>query len=193
MQWSNGIAFFEYPPIRYDLEYFNKYLRYEQSEMGVNITKARVALVMKYHPCSVLDIGIGSGHFLKELPISNKAGIDINEYALQLIRERGWEVKQDHYEMMTFWDSLEHIVDHHLLIEKYCPMYIAMTLPIFEEGKVYESKHFRPGEHFWYFTHSGIIYHMGKFGYSLLEYNDMEQKLGREEVWTYVFSKNQLS
>ena len=65
-----------------------------------------------------------------------------------------------------------------------------MSLPIFNDpDKITKSKHYRPGEHIWYWSDSGLIKWFDSLGFELVERNNVETQLGREEIWTYVFRR----
>jgi len=92
-------------------------------------------------------------------------------------------------ESITCWDSLEHIPDIGALLSQ-VKQWVFCSIPIFEnEAHCLKSKHYKPGEHIWYFTHAGFESFMLGHGFKLYEYNNKEVVLGREGVRTYAFNR----
>ena len=180
--------------VPYDKDYFEKYVRYENTEIANNLNKCRTSITEKYCT-SVLDIGIGSGEFIKASGI-RAYGFDINPVAVRWLRERGLYV--DPYASMpgvgglTFWDSLEHIPNPNAILSVMKKDQLAfVALPIFSDlTKIRQSKHYRPDEHYYYFTTAGMIQYMKGSGFTLVELSDEETRSGREDIITFVFSKN---
>ncbi len=85
--------------VSYDQEYFDKYVNYEKTKLGEVLTKFRVNYVKEYVD-QVLDIGIGSGQFVKAFNHVGKAkGYDVNPVAEKwLVDEDLWlNPYQDEY------------------------------------------------------------------------------------------------
>jgi len=194
---SNGI---------YDGAYWDKYQEYKSSPIADSLMKARVELVEKHTPgLRVVDIGIGSGHFLEQREMAlhptrelfkvekdcRTFGYDVNPHAIRWLLDRGlwWDPWAHDPDVVTFWDSFEHLPRPHDLVARVRAM-IFVSLPIFRDrDHVLASKHFKPGEHLWYFTRPGFVTHMKRLGCSLIDENQMESELGREEIGTFVFKK----
>lgn len=150
----------------------------------------RVALVAKHWHGEVIDVGIGGGRFVSDRgPLT--WGYDINPSAVD------WLVDGSRFRdpyagpvgALTFWDSLEHIHDPSRLLEN-VRKWIFVSLPIFTGCEdVLRSKHFRRDEHCWYFTADGLEEFMRRFGFALVERNQMEQAAGREQIDTFVFER----
>lgn len=139
-------------PQLYDAAYFKKYEHYDRTKLGCNLTDARLAFVRKhYFKGSLVDIGIGGGLFVLT---ANCRGYDINPHA------RAWLAAQERFvnpslvavDAMTFWDSMEHMDYPELLIQN-ARQWVFVSMPIYRSKEhCLGSKHFRPGEHVWYFT-----------------------------------------
>lgn len=179
----------------YDKEYFDKYVGYESTEVGRGINNFRVRLTKSYDVGTVLDIGIGSGSYLKLLQLSaiRCRGYDINPVGIKWLNKHNlfcdaYEV--DEVDTMTFWDSLEHIKDFWKLLDR-VKKYVFISIPIFSDKKHIESsKHFRPDEHCWYFTKQCLMDLMAELGFKLCELRDNETtKYGREDILTFVFKR----
>jgi len=190
LQWlpELGIGYYPVTSMPYDADYFNKYQLMADTEIGLKLNQARIDLVNKYTKLDVLDIGIGSGSFV--LGRENTYGYDINPFATE------WLIKRSLYRhpfkganSLTFWDSLEHIQDPRLHLSG-VKEYAFISAPIYRDAEhIKVSKHFRKDEHCWYWTKDGLCTFMDAFGFELVEYNDMESQIGREDIGTFVFKK----
>lgn len=180
--------------VEYDKDYFEKYIKYENTNIAKGLNEGRTAITEKY--CrSILDIGIGSGEFIKASKIK-VFGFDINPLAVKWLEENN--IFADPYKNMpdvngfTFWDSLEHIPNPHELISLIpSGFYIFISMPILNDlTKIRNSKHYKPNEHYYYFTSNGMIKWMQDYGFTLIEMSDFETRSGREDITTFVFNKN---
>ena len=184
-----GIGYYPVKETPYDAEYFQKYSAYETSDIGIQLNSARLELVRRYVNASeVIDIGIGSGMFMNE---ANCEGFDINPVAIELLKKSGsyvnpYERKSRH---ATFWDSLEHITEISDIFENITG-YAFVSIPIFRSCEhILQSKHFRKDEHCWYFTEKGIEWFMESHGFFLVEHSTIEIDIGREDIHTFVFRR----
>lgn len=178
----------------YDQEYFDRFARQADSNIGRALMRARCDLVEKhYQGRDLVDVGIGSGAFINERSRRGRAscGFDVNPAGIRWLHERLKLV--DPYAIpfnaMTMWDVLEHIPDFRPLLANVWE-WLFVSLPIFENADhVLRSKHFRPDEHCWYFTHAGLARVLNDLGFLLVEYSDIETKLGREDIGSFVFRR----
>lgn len=177
-------------PVPYDAAYFDKYVGYEGADIAVRINNARKSLVARHiepgH--ALLDVGIGSGEFIKSRP--NTFGHDVNPKAIAWLKDRKlWAESLRAFTAFSFWDVLEHVETPKDYFDQMDAGSLLFTsLPIFDDlTRIRESKHYRPDEHFWYFTESGFVGWMGKHGFSLLEVNDDETVAGREAIKSFAF------
>jgi len=190
----------------YDLAYWAKYHEYKASPIAEQLMAARVALVEKHAPeARVVDIGIGSGHFIEKREStlhptrepftaafqSSTYGYDVNPHAISWLVDRKiwWDPWAQDPDAVTFWDSFEHLPRPHDLVARVRST-IFVSLPIFRDrAHVLVSKHFKPNEHLWYFTRQGFVRHLERLGFKLIDENQMESELGREEIGTFVFRR----
>lgn len=189
---ERGMGYYPCPNPVYDRAYFEKYLAYEHNALEPMLTDQRVALVNRYAgpDAPVLDVGIGSGCFIKRRA-SKTFGYDINPVAVEWLKERGiWKDPMlEPVENMTLWDTLEHLPDPARMISR-VRSWVFLSIPIFLNAEhVLRSKHFRKNEHYWYFTESGLIQWFKANGFTLIEKNRQEENLGREDIGTYVFRR----
>lgn len=178
--------------VAYDEDYFNKCRGYEGQEIANKINAARVGLVDRIAGPSrkVLDIGIGSGEFIKSRP--NTFGDDINAKAVAWLQEQGkWRRDLGQFDAFTFWDVLEHVPIPECYFGQMKNLSLLFTsLPIFDDlRRIRESKHYRPNEHFYYWTRRGFIAWMNQYGFRLIEQNDDETKAGRERILSFAFQR----
>ena len=198
--WDDSIGYGYYPVNNegvYNDAYFDKYTGYEHTPVGEKLNASRVALAKKYqYGGRILDIGIGSGQFLRAVI---GLGYDICPKAVQYLKDvcswkNPWKDDLWGVDVVTFFDSFEHEDDIEGLFEKIYGRTIVMSIPIFrDEAHARSSKHFRPDEHYHYFTHAGLVNWFEKRGYELLESNTMEQEAGREDIGTFVFGVKALA
>lgn len=176
----------------YDQNYFEKYTGYSQTEMGKKLDRFRTELVRKFNTkgAPVVDVGIGCGNFINTYG-TGAFGYDINPNAVRWLAERNlwWDPWQFDMPVATFWDSLEHFQDPSLILD--CVKSLAfISIPIFRDPQHAEaSKHFRPDEHYWYFTRNGLVRFMMEGGFSLAYECTVESQLGREDIHTFVFRR----
>lgn len=191
-------------PIEYGRDYWTKYVAYAQTELGAALTRVRRDLVVKHlsglDGKTIVDVGIGSGQFLQSLrPFAAEyavqlLGTDANPLAEAWLRkEQLWtDTIPPDADAVTLWDVLEHFAEPaEFLASVPRGGHIFTCLPVFAHmERIKESKHYRPNEHFWYFTAAGLIRLFADQGFELLEHNDAESRMGRESIETFVFRKN---
>lgn len=196
--YGNGIAYQAdmNQSISYDNDYFEHYVVLEDSEISKKINSARTNLTEKYVKC-LIDIGIGSGEFIKKSKCKTY-GYDINLKGINWLKEKGKFVDIYNKELpediqgWTFWDCLEHIPEHSNIFNILKKgQYLFLSLPYFDNlDKIRDSKHYKPNEHYYYFTQDGLINYMKDCGFDLLEYNFDETKSGRSNIIACCFIKN---
>lgn len=174
----------------YDAAYFQKYQGYAETEQGAAITRARVALVNAHTAGDVLDIGIGCGAFV-EARGSRTYGYDINPAAVAWLRTRGLygDPMDRPVEALTLWDSLEHLPNPASVVLQ-ATRYVFASVPVVRDAERLATwKHFRRDEHRWYWTRDGLVRWMRALGFRMLAASDMEARLGREDIETFVFHR----
>lgn len=179
--------------VPYDAAYFAKYVGYEGQEIARRINAGRVALVNEYvgERAVVLDVGIGSGEFIKSRP--ETFGHDVNPVAVEWLKERklySWGMLHA-YNAYTFWDVLEHVPEPETYFNKMAGgSYLFICLPIFDDlSRIRESKHYRPNEHYYYWTKRGFVQWMALYGFELLTIRDFETMAGRENILSFAFRR----
>jgi len=134
--------------MKYELEYFERMLRIN-SGSAEKINLIRWEFVSSVRPRVVLDYGSGVGWFRAYRP----EGVRVDTYDIGEYPQTGANSTFAYYDLVTFWDSLEHIAD----LDEIKPYvaganYIALSIPIKpKETELENWKHFKPGEHLHYF------------------------------------------
>lgn len=189
LHWYDGVGICRPtgPFVPYDAAYLAKYDEYAKTDRSKGLVFLRRKLVDKYLGWGeVLDFGCATPVFQNAR--RNTFGYDI----IPGVEERLGDLWRDPYRgswNMTFWDSLEHLAEPEEILG-HVKEYAFISLPIFR-GREHAmgSKHFRPGEHVWYFTSDGLIRFMDDLGFDVCEENRMEETFGREDIGTFVFRR----
>ena len=93
---------------------------------------------------------------------------------------------------VTFFDSLEHLYEPEKILERITKQYVFASLPIFKDkAHVLASRHFRPREHYWYFTQGSFRAFVKRCGFKMLDYREDETRIGRDSIGTFVFRRAQ--
>lgn len=173
--------------------YFDHYAALAGNEIAARLHAARVELVNTYVGAAfpVLDVGIGCGEFISARP--NTYGTDVNPRALVWLQDRGLKGSVSSFEAFTFWDVLEHIdkPDRFYFRHMAKGSYLFTSLPIVDDlNLIRQSKHYKPGEHLYYWTERGFVDWMAQYRFRLLASSDMETKAGREQIKSFVFVRD---
>jgi len=123
---------------------------------------------------------------------AHDCGYDINVAGRLWLQDHGCYRNPYTYEFVdavTMWDVLEHIEDFGPLLNN-VRQWVFLSLPIFRDQEhTLRSKHFRPDEHYWYFTAPGLQHVMGLHGFELKHSDDRESRRGREDILSFVFRR----
>lgn len=191
--WSDELGYGWHPaePMDYDGDYWLSYLDRDSSDMGSKLTDARVQMVRRFmgdRAHEVVDIGIGGGRFVDMLGCY---GFDVNERAIEWLEDQG-KYRNPYWhdtDAITCWDSLEHIPDPEALINAVESL-VFVSMPIYQDqADCLRSKHYKPSEHIWYFTQQGLVDYMSNLGFTCLLVDDVESRLGREGIKSFVFKR----
>lgn len=187
---EDGVGYYPVNGFPYNEDYFNKYYGYSLTDMGIKITQARVSIVSRYYSGKVLDVGIGSGQFV--MARENTFGYDVNPAGIKWLEHKKYYSDlygKKRFDALTFWDTLEHIEEPDKAV-KQSRKWVFVSMPIFDSlSQLLGSKHLRRDEHYWYFTHDGLVNWFSKNSFDLVNCSNVENDLGRENVSTYVFRR----
>lgn len=134
-------------------------------------------------PQSILEVGYGKGYFLeaaKEI-IPNVYGYDVTDIPVPAQCKKVTEEQflHDHYDVIVFWDALEHFEDIEFVKNLNCKT-IFISLPwchyrsMLWEGTYTADnwfatwKHRKPDEHLWHFDDFSLPNFMKRMGYDYL-------------------------
>lgn len=177
--------------VDYGEEYFDKCRGYEGQEIAERINAGRIEFVLRnFGPGRMLDVGVGSGEFIKRRP--HTFGIDVNPAAVRWLREAGRLADNlDCFGAYSFWDVLEHVpTPEDYLRHCYLRSFVFLSMPIMPSlDRIRESKHYRPGEHLYYWTERGLVEWMAWHGFALVDASDFETRAGRESIQSFAFRR----
>lgn len=168
----------------YDINYWDLMLK-QNSSTAEMISKIRWDFVNKINPRIVLDYGSGPGWFRAFRP----PGVEVDTFDIAPWPQTG--INHDAYDLITFWDVIEHFedLDKQLLSKLEMTRFVAGTTPILPEGQdIKRWKHFKPGEHYQYFTEKGLIDYFIKNGFQLLKTGYPENP-PRVNIISFLFKK----
>jgi len=181
-------------PFDYGQEYWQRYNDLENTEISKKLNQFRCDFVEKYVD-SLLDVGIGSGAFIKQTK-AKAYGFDINPFAVEYLKKNNlffdpYENKILPFSGWTFWDCIEHMKNPESILCKVKKgQFVFLSIPIFSDlTKVKQSKHYKPNEHVLYFTSAGLIKYMNKMDFVCIEISDEETVVGRDNILSFAFKK----
>lgn len=188
---DEGYWFYPVKEFVYGQDYLKKYMDYAETSMGEKLLEIRLDIIKSY--THLLDIGVGSGHIIDNK--KNSKGFDVNPVMIKKLKaEKRWcnPYKEDlnQFDVITFFDSFEHIEKPEILLNKITTQTLVIAIPIFRNKQhLLKSKHYRPDEHFHYFTKKGFLSYMKNLGLHCLKISESEIDLGREDIYTFTFSR----
>ena len=170
-------------PISYDLEYIKYYVDLNR-KFGDEMSYLRLGNIigsLSRVPTSILDVGYGDGSFLKVCNniIPKCYGYDISPYDVPEGCERVEGITDNPYDVITFFDSLEHFEDIEFVKDLKCTA-VCISLPDchYKDDKWFEEwKHRKPDEHLWHFNHDSLEKFMVKMGFVLCSHSNLEDTI----------------
>jgi hypothetical protein len=193
LRWdvNKQYGFLDIQPRDYDEAYFNKYQKYAETEMGKKLNDHRLDFVARNYLGNLLDVGVGSLQFV--LSRDHTFGFDVNPVAIQRLTDLHVyaDPREIKFAAYSFFDSFEHIKDPSPMLDGMeSGVIVFMSIPSFKDvNHVLRSKHFRPDEHFWYFTPQGLIRFMLDHGFVCIDIDNFEIRVGREDIMSFAFKK----
>lgn len=183
--------------IEYGASYFETFKSYAGSPVERALNAGRCALVARHARAgaTILDVGVGSGAFVHHAAAEgfDAKGFDVNPVAVAWLKSEGFFAEDaTGFEAITFWDSLEHIDDPGLTLRRLHKGALAfVAIPIVGDlRRIRESKHYKPGEHLYYWTPQGFVDWMALHGFRLLEASSHETDAGRESIGAFAFCRD---
>ena len=182
--------------VEYGPEYLAKVQAYEGSEIAAKVNAGRCALLARHLPAGgrVLDWGAGSGAFMRAARAAGFEvhGFDVIEETARWLRATGaYSDNPGRFDAVTAWDVLEHLEDPAGLLAHLRPgALLLVSIPVFSDlRRIRASRHYRPGEHLYYWTVAGFVEWMGARGFSLLEESAHEVAAGRDSIGAFAFRR----
>ena len=184
--------------IRYDAAYLARFdsPAYTQSPAAMAVRAGRRELVARHlaKGASVLDVGAGAGLFVWDARGAgyDARGFDVMAPAADRLRAQGLYAEElGDFAAVTLWDSLEHMEDCGIVRKVRKGGLLFASLPVFEDlNAIRASKHYKPGEHLYYWTAAGFVAYMALRGFRLLESSDHETRAGREAIGAFAFIRD---
>lgn len=154
----------------YDKSYLTKYKRYEKTGTGKQLQDFRYHLLRRRSlngkQLRILDFGCGSGNFVNFCIDQGHivSGFDINPYG----DYSDIAVLFGTYDVVTFWDSLEHLPDPIKVIKGINAEWIFICTPSTDDYQGADMSfwhHYYPGEHIHYFNKESLLALLTHCGY----------------------------
>lgn len=129
-------------------------------------------------PKNILDIGYGTGAFLKvcETEIPERYGHDISGLPTPDGCQFVENIFSEKYDVITFFDSLEHMENIEIVKDLNCN-YVCISLPwchYFDDEWFETWKHRKPDEHLWHFDEKSLQNFMTRMGYETINICNLE-------------------
>lgn len=181
---NNGVIYqIDKKSFLYDNNYVNtRYNSYGvQTELMSHLRLGYIIGSVGYTPTKILDVGYGNGSFLTTCTsvIQKCYGHDISGYPIPPKCEFVSNIFHDNYDIVTFFDSLEHY-DNPYFLNKINTKFVCISVPWchYIDDEWFENwKHRRPDEHLWHFNDSGLISFMKYQGYDCINICNIEDTI----------------
>lgn len=182
-------------PYRYGKEYFDKYIEMARLQASDKLLVIRENVVRDRVAGGIVDVGAGACVFVEHMRRAgyrDTKGYDVNPWTVQVLMNS--QLYRDPWDgpkpkAITLWDVLEHMECPEAIIDR-AASWVFVSVPIFEDAHhARRSKHYRPDEHIWYFTESGLVEMFRRCGFSCEHRSHKEEDAGREGIGTYAFRR----
>lgn len=166
----------------YDTDYYDNTLRLNSGTSEL-ISSIRWDWISYLKPKTVLDFGCGAGWFRAWKP----EGVTCYSFDVARVPQSGIKLKM--YDVTCFWDVLEHLKNP-LALEPVFALSraVAISVPMVPQADIWWSKHYKPGEHLWYFTEENLISLMSIFGF-YIDKSGTPECPPRKDIQSFVFRK----
>jgi hypothetical protein len=187
--------------IIYDFEYSNIYNDYGEKSNYLSYLRLGTLLgSVKKTPESILDVGYGNCSFLNAAKtiIPNCYGHDISDYPVDENIVRVDTMFNKHYDVVCFFDSLEHFDDINIIDKLDCE-YIFISVPWchnFSDEWFLNWYHRRPNEHLWHFNEESLTKFFNENGFRKIHCSNFEDAIrknpklnGAPNILSAIFKK----
>jgi hypothetical protein len=158
--------------ITYNYAYSNVYNQYSKSLEFAHLRLGVLLGVLGKSPTSILDVGYGNGDFLKiaSTAIKNCYGCDISDYPIPDNCTKVDLFDDHYYDVITFFDSLEHFDDIAFLHRLQCEhIFISVPWCHHFSNKWFEKwYHRKPNEHLWHFNKKALVDFFDEQGFEMI-------------------------
>lgn len=181
--------------IRYDDDYLLKFEAYDPF-ISATVNAGRCAMLARHlsKGASVLDVGAGDGSFVRAARVAGfeAYGVDPIPKAAHDLREAGLYADDPaEFDAVTMWDVAEHMDNPGAILHP-APAFLFASVPVFDDfSQIRASRHYRPGEHLYYWSPQGFIDWVALYGFRLLERSAHETDAGRDSIGAFAFRKEQ--
>lgn len=187
-------------PFVYSNEYIQHYqVMRELTDQMAHLRLGYILGVLNYAPASILDVGFGNGAFLSAAMkiCSDVSGYDVMENpCLPDGCTRATDLFDRSYDLITFFDSLEHCEDLSFVQDLDCN-YIAISVPwchYVNDGWFQTWKHRKPDEHLHHFNDQSLINFMKENGFQYIAHSNIEDAIRKPvddlpNILTAIFEK----
>ena len=190
----------EYMKTVYDQKYID--VRYNNyGEMTNYMSHLRLGYIVGSIgkiPNSILDVGYGNGSFLETSSsiIPNCFGYDVSGVKLSKKIKIVDNLFSQHYEVITFFDSLEHCEDIYFLDKLNCD-YLCISVPWchnFSDEWFENWKHIRPDEHLHHFDQQALKNFVESQGFVIINSTNIEDIIRKadhpyQNILTSIFKR----
>jgi len=178
--------------MKYDVEYYQNLLRIH-THTAIQINAIRWGFLAKidfnHKEITVLDYGCGVGWFAAFRPKAPKV-LTVDTFDIMPVPQSG--IVHDKYDLVTFWDVLEHIPDFTEIkpvLDK--TDFVALSIPIKPPCMFWDKwKHFKPGEHLHYYSVELLEALFNYYSFDLMV-DEMPECPPREDVHSIIFKKRE--
>lgn len=181
--------------VEYGPDYFKEYQFRYDTNIGQRLNKFRKSYVECFSTDGdILDYGTGYGGLVTSDPLNRWYGFDINPLTADRLGSRFSEDWQS-FPNISFFDVLEHFEDPRpMLKEIKTGVRLFITIPLWNgdwntKDGLRDWKHWRPGEHYLYASCYGFEKMMEDESFQLIDKNQIETSLGREDSYTFAYQK----
>lgn len=198
---NNGVIHqITYNKIKYDYTYSDKYNRYGEKVNYISHLRlgALIGCIGKV-PESILDVGYGNCSFLNVCSaiIPKCYGYDISDYPVPENITKVKDFCNTHYDVITFFDSLEHMDDINIISKIRCN-YVMISIPwcTYKSKEWFEKWHHRrPNEHLWHFDDKSLISFFKENNFECIHMSNLEDTIRQNDkckpknILTCIFKK----
>lgn len=182
--------------VPYSDAYWQKVSAYENGNIANTVNRGRCEM-LAFHlrsGASVLDIGAGTGAFVRAANAAGfrASGFDVMPRAIERLKAEGlYDTDVESFDAITMWDSLEHMESPGDWLRRARPdTWLFVSLPVFKSlTNIRKSKHYRPGEHLYYFEPDGLIEWLRLYRFKLVARSNHEIAAGRESIGAFAFKR----